>query len=310
MLRTLFLLLILSVTGMFLPAQSWDPVYFPNDLMKNRKVEMVIEYETQIKDPLDQAGSGNRIRLARTMNYELYFDREGQKVRLQNFKEGNKPHDHLSYAFDDAGRLLELSYTYPQMASVIPDTSDSAKVIRHQRHTLHYYLENGKQDYRLVKTENEEGLKVVEKVQFYYDVLGRLADQTVYAWRDSIPDSLKKFYTHFARGINISTKSGEKTLHRELMKFDGEGRMITRDYFNASNPAPRYRETYTYNPRGWLERIEYTYDWAFYQQAESVISRENVYDDHGKLSEAILDYGDGHRAVKYYDYSYFSPIKE
>lgn len=310
MLKTLLLLLMLVFSGIALPAQSWDPVYFPNELMKSRDVKMVTEYETQINDPLDQAGSGNRLRLARKMNYELFFDAAGQKVRLQNFKEGNKPHDYISYEFDDEGRLTELSYTYPQMASVLPDTSDSAAVIRHRRHTQHFYLENGKQDYRLVKTENENGLTLVEKVQFNYDVLGRLSDQVVYVYRDSLPDSLQKVYTHFARGINISTRSGREVLHRELMKFDGDGRLMSRDYFNASNPAPRYRETYSYNPRGWLERIEYTYDWAFYQQSESVVSRENVYDDHGKLSEAILDFGDGHRAVKYYDYSYFSPSPE
>jgi hypothetical protein len=309
MLKTLLSLLILAVTSVVLPAQSWDPVYFPSELMMDKGVEMVTEYETQISDPLDQAGSGNRIRLARKMNYELLFDRNGQKVKQQNFKAENKPHDHLDYEFDDGGRLTEMSYTYPQEASVLPGAADSATVILHRRHTLHYYLENGKQDYREVKTENGDGLHLIEKVQFNYDALGRLADQTVYVWRDSLPDSLQKVYTHFARGINISTRSGKTTLHRELMEFDGKSRLVSRNYFNADNPAPRYRETYSYSPRGWLERIEYTYNWEFYQQSESVISRENIYDDHGKLSEAILDYGDGHRAVKYYDYSYFAPLK-
>jgi hypothetical protein len=303
MLRTtLFSLLLFSAFS--ISAQSWEPEYFPAELMESDGVRMVTEYETQIDDPLDQAGQGNRIRLARTMNYDLDFDTLGRKTRLLNYKEGNKPQDFLTFEYDSLGRLIKSSYTYPQSASALPEEVNPGTVIPHRRHTLHVFNENGKQDYRLVKTENGEGIRLTDSIQFNYDVLGRLDKQVQYIWRDTLPDSLMRIYTHFARGLNITTRVGDQILSRELLKFDGTNRLISREFFEGRNQVPRSRELYSYNPRGWLEKVEYAYDWDFFKQAESVISRENIYDDHGKLSEATLDFGDGRRVVQYYDYSY------
>lgn len=305
----LTLLVICFVWALALPAQSWDPVYFPADLLAKEEVRAVVEFETEIRDPKDLAGSGNRIRLARDINWRIYFDTLGQKEQ-KIFYDGNeeKTRDELEFLFNDAGQIIRKTYIYPQVANVLPqpDSGVVTPIFRHERSTYFFYHPNGKRNYRLVRNLEGGVETLTDSIHFSYDVLGRLFRRTRYVRRDSTMDSLVTNFSHFARGMRIANMAGKEVQDREILRFDTEGRLITREYFSGKSTAPRLREMYTYDPRGRLSNVEFAHDWNHFERADRIIHRENVYDDHGKLSEAILDYGDGRRVLKFYDYTYYT----
>lgn len=305
--------LILLAAGLLmtlqLSAQSWDPEYYPSDLMADSDVRDVVEFETEIRDPQDLAGSGNRIRLARTINWRLYFDTLGQKEQKVYYDgDEDKTRHQIEFLFNDEGRLIRRSYIYPQAANVLPrlDSGAPAPILRHERNTYFFFHPNGKANYHLVRNIEQGMENLTDSLHFYYDVLGRLNRRVQYVMRDSTPDSLVTTFSHFARGLRIARMSDGEVQSREILRFDTESRLLTREYYLGKKQAPHLREVYTYDPRGRLANIDFIRDWSQFERAESITHRENVYDDHGKLSEAILDYGDGRRVLKFYDYTYYT----
>ncbi|MEM6272157.1 MAG: hypothetical protein AAF998_22155 [Bacteroidota bacterium] len=307
--NTILLATVWMLSAAALLGQAPEYEYFPPDLMATLAVEEVVEFQTEVTDPQDLVASGKRIRLARDIRFRLRFDTLGQKAQKRLYRDGGQAvHDQIDYQFDRRGRLVRTTYLYPQPANVLaPDDSTAPPlVIRHERRTQHVYLITGKPAFRLVHTVADSTVQLTDSIHFVYDVLDRRSHKIRYTFRDSTRDSLVYAYTHFARGMRIAKMIGDQVAQREILRYDTEGRMISREYYNGNDAAPRMREVYTYDQEGRLNTIDFIRDWNFFDRGASLVQRQNTYDGRGKLSESVLEYGDGRRILKFYDYTYLS----
>ena len=309
-----FLVLLFSqaafAQSMLVKGQSEEPEYFPAWLMQQEGVRGVTAYETEIDDPRDQARSGNRIRMARIMTYDSYFNLKGLRTRIIHYQKGtNKLRDHLSYTYTTFGFPKKTTYVYPQASnvrmSIDSENVDSTAII-HRRETINYYLDRDHLAYQLVMNVNSGKRKVTDSLSFAYDITGRLEREIRYIMGDSVENSVERQFKHGQRSLTIYTLNKGVLLNREINRKDLQGRLILKEYFQGKNQHPRYRKQYSYNAEGHLTAVTYTYDWKYYEKEKCVISRKNIYDDRGKLIEAQLDYGDGKYRVNFYDYSYYS----
>lgn len=315
--KKLFLWLLAGAFSVTLPAQTitvtgnaQGPDYFPAELMQQEAVRGVTVYETEIEDPQEQTVVSNRIRLARKLIFDSYFNAKGQKTRTIYYQSGsNEMRDHLTFSYTRSGLPRKTTYVYPQPGSVLPTPNNEnspENVIVHRRETENFYGEDGKLAYRTVVMMNTDTTQLTDSLRYAYDITGRLKGEKRYIMGEANATSVEREFKHGQRSLTIYTANQGKLLSREINRYDLEGRLASQEFFAQQSPTPRYREQYHYNTQGKVASITYIYDWAHYKKEESVINRKNIFDDQGKLLEVQLEYADGKRLVKFYDYTYFT----
>ena len=300
--KKLFKLMAFVMLGHFATAQSYTHDYFPEELLKAENVRSVSIYESWIENPTDYSGYKNRLRLAKNLVNESYFAETGKKTRTLFFRPNNETiKDYLIFNYDDEGRLSQRDYYYPE------NENGTGNMLA--RHYKYNYRKKEIIEYKVVTNGDMEKEATTDSIAFAYDGQDRLTQERQYIFDENGPKlSLVKVFEHKGKDETVVTiKSGEEVIGREMLKYDGKGRVISISYFAGEDETARYGEDYIYeqNDRGWLQEVSYRYDWDHHKRAESVISRKNKYDDHGKLVEAQLDYGDGRRQMRYVDYAHF-----
>lgn len=295
------LLSILLSTAQALHSQVPVHDYFSPSLCQAEDVKLVTVYETKIDDPVAKAGQGNRIRLAKNIVRQLYFDPNGYRSRMLRLSRGGDVvQQEVTYVYDSRG--LELSESLRLFHT---NYADSTKLIQ-RRETLYGYDGKGHLFYQsnyLVASDNRE---MEDSTAIHRDALGRTQLEQVYGF-DSKPSlQLEKTYTYTSRNITMVTKLKGQEGNREEYELDDQGRKVHEWNFAPGETQARLETTYSYDPRGWLQEIRYQPDWRYFKRDETVVSRINKFDDHGKLVEAQMDYGSGKRLIEFYDYSYWA----
>lgn len=293
---------LLGVLGLMLAgwvrAQVPQYAYFPVELCVQEGVKVVTVYETPIDNPAAQSGHGNRIRLARNMVRQSYYDASGLAYRSLRYANGGKSiTTERELTYNSAAQLVsELQRQYNT------NLLDSTKLIQTSRRTLTYA------DNRLLATVNalvspDQSLHI-DSIACTYDAAGRLESEQVYDLRHGGTCILQKQYSYTGSKIALVTKVNGELLNRDEYELDAKGRVVVERNFGPGDALPRLESTYVYDPRGWLEEIRYAPNWQHFTKDVTVVSRKNKYDDHGKLVEAQMDYGSGKRLFEFYDYTY------
>lgn len=296
-----------TIAGMFLicwalglAAQVPQHGYFPQALCKQEGVKIVTVYETQIDNPSSQAGHANRIRLAREMMRQNFYDSDGLSYRSIKFQGGGK------------SITTEVLRTYNQQQRLGKEVqrhyntnlSDSTKLIQSHQ-SLYAYTPAGP----VLSVENAllsaDTLIKLDSVAYQRDAGGRLNLEAVYSLKGLPTCILQKVYTYGKNYISTTSMVGELSLNRDEYELDDKGRVVKERNYGPGDDLPRLETVYVYDPRGWLEEIRYLPNWQHFAKDQTVVSCKNKYDDHGKLVEVQQDYGDGKRRMEFYDYTYW-----
>jgi hypothetical protein len=273
--------------------------YFPAPLCKTEGVKIVTVYETQVDDPAKQAGHGNRIRLARNMVRQSYYDASGLAYRsLRYANEGKAITTEIERTFNNQQLLItELQRQYNT------NLIDSTKLLQSARRTLQY------QGSILAATVtaliNPTATKSIDSIAYVCDANGQLQMEAVYDLHGAANCILQKQYSYDGSTITVVTKVSEQQLNRDEFVLDAKGRVVQERNYGPGDDTPRLESVYVYDPRGWLEEIRYSPNWQHFTKDVTVVSRKNKYDDHGKLVETQLDYGSGKRLFEFIDYTYW-----
>ena len=298
--RIHFFFILSFLLGFRLVAQVPDLNYFPAKLMKGDGVKSFQVYETQIDDPTAQSGKANRIRLAKNNVRQAYFDRDGNMNRqVWLSSDGKFVQRECNYAFDKNGDKI-----FEDNKNFHTNNSDSTKLIQ----TIEKHIKNGYHGELLTSNRylrSTEALLLTDSVAFLRDESRKLIEEVSTHFDKENMSEMRKAYTYAGNQITVSTIVAEKEINRDEYVLDDKGRIATARYFTAGELTPRMEASYAYHPRGWLEEINYTHNWDFFDKIDTVISVKNKYDDHGKLFETQKDYGNGKRLFEFYDYSYF-----
>jgi hypothetical protein len=292
------------IWGMGLMIAGWAQAqvpqyeYFPAPLCLKEGVKIVTVYETAVDNPAAQSGHGNRIRLARNMVRQSYYDASGLAYRSLRYTNGGKTittESERTYN-NEALLLTELQRQFNT------NLSDSTKLLQTSRRSLSYAGS------RLLATVNalvslDKSLNI-DSVACVYDAAGRLQTESVYDLRAGATCILQKLYSYAQGKIELVTKVNGEVLNRDAFELDAKGRVVAERNFGPGDEVPRLESTYVYDPRGWLEEIRYAPNWQHFTKDMTVVSRKNKYDDHGKLVETQMDYGSGKRLFEFYDYTY------
>jgi hypothetical protein len=299
MLRYIFVLL-LGVTALGAAAQMEDYDYFPPRLCKESGLKMVTVYETKITDPIAQSGPNNRIRLARNAVRQLYFDQNGNRSRaLTLTRGGDIIQQEVIFVHDPHGlkrsENLKVYHT---------NTADSSKVIQN-RESIFSYTPSGHVSSQSTYLTSETTRTSGDSIVYIRDLAGKLQKVVVYTFSPMPTILMEKEYDYRAGKVEVLTKIGGQPGNRDEFELDAEGRKVKERNFGPGDTLPRLETHYSYDPRGWLQEIQFIPDWKHFQRNETVISRKNKFDDHGKLVESQYDYGDGKRLFEFYDHSYW-----
>ena len=283
-----------------LTAQVPQHAYFPHALCKQEGVKVVTVYETQIDDPGSQAGHANRIRLARDMVRQNFYDQEGLVYRSLKFQGGGK------------SITTEVLRTYNQQQLLGKEVqrhyntnlSDSTRLIQSHQ-SLYAYTALG----HVLSMENAllsaDTLVKLDSVAYLREPAGRLTQEAVYSLKGKPTCVLQKVYDYGKNSMSTTSKVGDLSLNRDEFELDDKGRVVRERNFGPGDETPRLETIYVYDPRGWLEEMRYLPNWQHYAKDQTIVSCKNKYDDHGKLVEVQQDYGDGKRRMEFYDYTYW-----
>jgi hypothetical protein len=269
--------------------------YFKAALMRADGVRSVAMYTHQQDDPRAVAGMGNAIRIAREMSEETEFDREGRPTRKRIFAAGERVQDELVMVYDAHGKLGAKSYQHFSPTNIVQPDAPWALMFEA---TTHYKYLQGQLASEF--TQDADG-KETQRIESTYDAQGRLATES----RSTVRGNLLRTFTYEDRITEVQESTDGVPGRRERIARDKAGRVISYTYYTANSETPDLTEFYTYDPRGWLEEIRYEFDWTAHKREKALLSRQNRYDDHGKLVESSLNYGDGRRTVQWYDYTYY-----
>ncbi|MEM7038750.1 MAG: hypothetical protein AAF570_17315 [Bacteroidota bacterium] len=281
-------------------AQSHTPEYFSESMLKEEGVRTVSIYETWIEDPVGFSGHKNMIRLAKNLISESYYNESGKRTRALFYRKDSETiRDYVLYHYDGQGRLSQRDYHYPK------DESDGGDML--VRHDKYAYGKGDQVAQQVVSQDGDKKEVITDSTLFDYDGQGRVKTEMrhVLANGQMKPGLSRNYNYKGARETVILIMSGEVLLGKEIKKYDDAGNLVSSAYFHEDDFEPRYAENYKYDPRGWLEEVTYDYDWNHHKRSEVVVSRKNKYDDHGKLVEAQMDYGNGRRLMRYVDYVYY-----
>lgn len=296
---SLFLLAITTWIAPAVQAQQLSgqlPVgYFKAELMRADGVRSVAMYTHKQEDPRAVAGMGNAIRIAREMSEETEFDREGRPTRKRIYATGERVQDELVLVYDEAGKLGAKSYQHFSPTNIVQP--DAPWVLVYETTTRYTYL----QDLTASEFTQDAAGKETQRIDYTYDAQGRLQTES----RSTERGILLRSYTYDGRTTEVQQSADGVPDRRERIVHDKAGRVLGYTYYLANSETPDLTELYTYDPRGWLEEIRYEFDWTTHAREKALLSRQNRYDDHGKLVESSLNYGDGRRTVLWYDYSYY-----
>lgn len=281
-------------------AQVPQHAYFPQALCKQEGVKVVTVYETQIDNPGSQSGHANRIRLARDMMRQNFYNTDGLAYRSLRFQDGGK------------SIKTEVLRTYNQQQLLGKEVqqhyntnlSDSTKLIQSHQ-ALYAYTAAG----AVLSVENAllsaDNLTKVDSVAYMRDAGGILSLEAIYSLKGQPTCILQKAYTYRKNYISSISMVGDLSLNRDEYELDDKGRVVKERNYGPGDDLPRLETVYVYDPRGWLEEIRYTPNWQHFAKDQTVVSCKNKYDDHGKLVEVQQDYGDGKRRMEFYDYTYW-----
>jgi hypothetical protein len=284
-----------------LVAQVPEHQYFPAKLLKDEGVKVITVFETKVDDPVLQAGRGNRIRLARNIVRASEYDRMGHAYRT------------LTYQNEGKNIVSEVLRTYNELDVLALEIkrhfntnfADSTKLLQTHQRTLNYLPATATLQSSINSLVGQAMEIPVDSVAFVYDDQGRLVGETVYSLKGKHVPPIEKEYVYEGRKITVLSKFGTSVLNRDVFELDEKGRLIKESNYAPGDSDPRLVTTYNYDPRGWLEELRYDPNWQHFTKDVTVVSRKNKYDDHGKLVEAQLDYGNGQRLFEFYDYSYW-----
>lgn len=295
------LLSLLAIAPMWGMGQVQRPDYFGRPLLRKSGVRTITVYETKIDNPSDQAGKGNRIRLAKNMVRQTDYDTTGLPMHSRWFQnQGNTTAAEATRTFDGEGRLLtELQHRFNT------NLADSTRLI--QTHLSRFgYGPDGKATFRVQSLVRESSRQLVDSVAYIADSLGRLSLEQVYALDEQAPRVvLQKVYTYDGNKVVVSSKVEGQELNRDEFELDAQGRVVNERNFGPGDERARLETIYRYDPRGWVEEVRFVPDWQHFEEAETVVCRKNKFDDHGKILEAQLDFGNGKRRFEFYDYTYW-----
>ena len=301
MLRIISIASILLI-GLAGQAQTPEQDYFPVDVMKQEDIRAVGMYETRIDDPGRQSGAGNRIRMSRDLKKETYFSKSGTKERTLFFKEDHKTlKDYLIYRYNAKAQMESKSYHHGDGKGGSGDST--AKADDFHRDTEYSYDSQGRLQQTKIYVGSKSNRELSDSTGFVYDKQGRIETETRYVI--GAGKTIKNYVYSAGRKTEITSMAGPVVMRRELIVRDEEGRITSLAMYVGEEESPRYSESYVYDPRGWLEEIAYEYDWNFYKRFESVVSQKNKYDDHGKLVEIQMIYGNNKRLMRFFDYTYY-----
>jgi hypothetical protein len=273
--------------------------YFPPSLCKEAGLRMVTVYETKIDDPTHHSGPGNRIRLAKNKVRQIYFEREGWRQRSLNLARGGEfIEQELTYVHDASGLKLR-----ENLRIYHTNDADSTKLIQDREHIYHYRGQNLQSQISQLTSESER--KPMDSVAYDRDGSGRLQKEWVYSVEKAPILLLEKEYEYGPGKLEVLTKIGEGVLNRDVYEMDATGRKVHESNFGPGDTLPRLESFFSYDPRGWLQEVRFQPDWKHFQKSETVVSRKNKFDDHGKLVESQFDYGDGKRRMEFYDHNYW-----
>jgi hypothetical protein len=284
-----------------LPLWSQVPEYdyFPQSLCKEAGLRMVTVYETQINDPTHHSGPGNRIRLAKDKVRQVYFEREGWRGRsLELGREGEIVEQEVVYAYDATGLKLQ-----ENLRIFNTNNADSTKLIQDREQRYYYRGQQVQGQLSLLVSENER-LRL-DSVAYERDGTGKLQKETVYSLEFSPRFLMEKVYFYAPGKVEVVTKMNGEFGNRDVYELDEKGRKIHEINYARIDTLPLLETFYSYDPRGWLQEVRYEPSWRHHARSETVISRKNKFDDHGKLVESQFDYGDGKRRMEFYDHSYW-----
>ncbi len=274
--------------------------YFPAPLCQSDGVKIVSVYETRVDNPAVMAGHGNRIRLARNMVRQSYYNQEGLAYRsVWYVNEGKTVVTETVRSHNDHKLLVS-----DEQRHFNTNFADSTKLIQTNRRVLRYDPALRLQSVTSYLV-GASATNAVDSVAYARDVLGRLTTEAVYSLAGKPTCNLIKDYNTSEKEIKVTTRVGEQVLNRDEFLIDAQGRVVKESNYGPGDQAPRLETTYVYDPRGWLEEVRSNPDWQHFVRDETVVSRKNKYDDHGKLVETQLDYGDGKRLFEFYDYTYW-----
>ena len=269
--------------------------YFPKALMRADGVARVLMYAHKQEDPRAVAGMGNAIRIAKEMTEETVFGLDGQVTAKRFYAPGEKVRDEVTFSYDAKGQLSAKAYQHYSPANLtLPDAPWVPRITS----STFYEYENGQ--LRRQATSMPGDAKVTQQTDYTYYPDGRLHTETVQNDRGN----LVRTYAYQGLTTVVEERSGEVLQQVERITTDKSGRVLTHAYHPDGQATADLTEHYSYHPRGWLEEVRYEFDWTRHAREKVLLSRQNRYDDHGKLVEASLNYGDGRRTVQWYDYVY------
>lgn len=276
-------------------AQDFEYDYFPHALMQADDVKGVLIYETHIDDPLGQSGLNNQLRLAKQVGEEVFFDRIGNCERKLYYDDEEQIRDLVLYAYNKEYKCTSSEYHHRAPATL--QSTDSNTVVVFEKKTMFGY----KGDLVNMVLELDSKSKVQDSTKIEYDPQGR----KLRSFRKTLAGSVESRYEYHDNQVVITCWSTSTLLSKTQIFLDDQGRAIQKAYFQGQDSLPTTREFLQYHPRGWLEDVRYEYSGAAASNFSALVSRQNTYDDHGKLMESSLDYGTGSRLLRLYDYSYY-----
>lgn len=281
-------------------AQVPEYEYFPADRCQTEGVKIVTVYETKIDNPTAQSGPGNRIRLSRNMVRQSYYGQDGLSYRSVRYQNEGKTMVGEVLRTHGADKLL-LSDIQRQYNT---NFADSTKLLQSNRRRLSYT--NGGRLLSTVSTlVSGEKDVLLDSVAYRHSATGQLQTESVFTLQGPTTCILQKEYAYQGSKITVVSKVANQILNRDEFELDGNGRVIRESNFAPGDLSPRLVTDYVYDPRGWLEELHSSPNWEHFSKDQTVVSRKNKYDDHGKLVETQLDYGDGKRLFEFYDYTYW-----
>lgn len=294
------LLLVLAwLTGSVASAQSLNHAFFPQELIQKEGVRTITVYETKIDNPAAKAGQGNRIRLARKIVRQMDFDQKGCHVRTAYFKnEGKTITQEVRFAYDELGnRLTETLNTFHT------NNADSLRLIQSQEKQYHY----DHQYYNAILTSlvSTDRRTPIDSTRIDRDENGRVLSERLYEQHQPPLLLLERQWTYGDHKATMATMVRETASNRNEYELDAMGRKIREVNLAPGDTIPRLETYYSYDPRGWLQEERSIVNWNYFEKAETVVSRKHKYDDHGKLVETQMDFGDGKRLVEFYDHTYW-----
>lgn len=294
--------LLLLITLMWLgklSAQSLNYAFFPPALIQKEGVKTITVYETKIDNPAARAGQGNRIRLARKIVRMMEFDQRGYHVRTVYYKnEGKTVSQELLIAYDDQGnRLTETLKTNHT------NNADSTKLLQSQEKQ---YLYEHQFPSAIITSLISANKRIrIDSTHLDRDARGRVLAERLYEPHAKPLLLLERQWAYSERKAEmVSIVHGNKS-NRNIYDLDELGRKSHEVNLAPSDTVPRLETFYSYDPRGWLQEERSEVNWNHSVKAETVVSRKHKYDDHGKLVESQMDYGDGKRLLEFFDHTYW-----